>query len=184
MKPELERMYERIERIDTAILVTRREDGHLVARPMARQAEDAGADLWFVTSEGSGKLEEIDRDPHVNLTFYRRKNSWVSIAGLARVSRDRERIRRLYRRSWRIFFSREGDPRHGTPDDPRMALIGVDVVSAVFMEPEHATPVVLFEMAKGYLTGERPDIGEPHHVMTDAERGPDAAHDRPGPPAA
>ena len=164
MKPELQRMFELVEKTRTAILVTHREDGHLVARPMALQAEDPGADLWFVTSEGTGKLEEIDRDPHVNVTFFRKKSEWVSIAGLAQVSRDRDRIRRLYRKDWRIFFSKEGDPRHGTPDDPRMVLLGVDVVSAVYAEQEHSTPVVLYEMAKGYLTGERPDIGEPHHV--------------------
>ena len=171
MKPELERMFELIEKIDTAILVTRREDGHLVARPMARQADDEGADLWFVTSEGSGKLGEIDHDPHVNLTFFRKKSEWVSVAGIARVSRDRERIHRLWRKDWRIWFSKEGDPRHGTADDPRMVLLGVDVHSAVYAEPERPAPVVLYELAKGYFTGERPDLGEPHHVDGEGHEG-------------
>ena len=170
MNSELRRMYELIAKNDTAILVTRREDGHLVSRPMARQADGEG----FVTSETTGKLEEIDRDPHVNLTFFRKKSEWVSIAGIAHVSRDRDRIRRLYRKDWRIFFSKEGDPRHGTPDDPRMVLLGVDVHSAVYAEQEHSTPVVLFEMAKGYLTGERPDLGEPHHVSGEAGERPAA----------
>lgn len=171
MKPELQRMFELIEKIDTAILVTRREDGHLVARPMARQADDHGADLWFVTGEGTGKLEEIDRDPHVNVTFFRKKSEWVSIAGIAQASRDRDRIHRLWRKDWRIWFSKEDDPRHGTPDDPRMVLLGVDVHSAVFAEQKQPTPVVLYEMAKGYFTGERPNVDEPHRVSGEGSEG-------------
>lgn len=174
MKPELQRMFELIEKIDTAILVTHREDGHLVARPMALQAEDEGADLWFVTGEGTGKLEEIDHDPHVNVTFFRKKSEWVSIAGIATLSHDRDRIHRLWRKDWRIWFSKEGDPRHGTPDDPRMVLLGVDVHSAVYAEQKQPTPVVLYEMAKGYFTGERPDLDEPRHVSGEGPAAPPA----------
>jgi hypothetical protein len=35
---------------------------------------------------------------------------------------------------WKIWIPVEGDPRHGTEDDPRYVLIGVDVHSAVFLE--------------------------------------------------
>ena len=63
MKPELERMFELIEKNDTAILVTRREDGHLVARPMARQAEDEGADPGSSRRRGAGSLEKSPAIP-------------------------------------------------------------------------------------------------------------------------
>ena len=65
-----------------------------------------------------------------------------------------------------MWFGDEGDPRHGTPDDPRIVLIGVDVHSAVFLEVNKPMPVVLYEIAKGWITGTEPKIGEMHAVGT------------------
>ena len=59
MKSELEKFYAAIESIDTAMMVTRRADGHLRARAMANQKRAGGADLWFVTREGSAKQPEV-----------------------------------------------------------------------------------------------------------------------------
>lgn len=171
MKTEMTKMYDLIDKMDTAILVTRRADGHLVARPMARQAEAAGADLWFVTEQGSGKLDDLRHDAHVNVTFYRSgSREWVSIAGLAKTSQERDLVRELYRKDWKLWFPDEGDPRHGTPDDPRMVLVGVDVHTAVFLEQDKPKPVVLFELVKGYLQGTEPDLGEVHHLSEDEAR--------------
>ena len=58
----------------------------------------------------------------------------------------------------------EGDPRHGTPDDPRMVLIGVQIHGAEFLEVTKPKPVVLFEVVKGWLTGTEPNIGEMHAI--------------------
>ena len=48
MKSELEKFYAAIESIETAMMTTRRQDGHLRSRAMANQKTAAGADLWFV----------------------------------------------------------------------------------------------------------------------------------------
>jgi hypothetical protein len=80
------------------------------------------------------------------------------------VSRDRTKIRELYAPDWKAWFGREGDPRHGTADDPRIVLIGIDVHAAVFLEVDKPKPVVLFELAKGWLTGERVEAGETHQL--------------------
>jgi hypothetical protein len=45
-----------------------------------------------------------------------------------------------------------------------MVLIGVDVHAAVFLEVNKPQPVVLFEVAKGWLTGSTPELGEMHRV--------------------
>jgi general stress protein 26 len=166
MKSELSRLYQMIEDIDTAMMTTRRPDGHLESRPMANQKPAAGADLWFVTSEQTAKLRDLDTDPHVNLAYYnQRTREWVSVSGIATLSRDREKIRQLHAPDWKIWFPDEGDVRHGTPDDPRMVLIGVDVQFAVFLEIDKPKPVVLFEMVKGWATGEMPDVGAVHTVV-------------------
>ena len=165
MHEELTKLYEQIDDIKVAMLTTRRPDGHLESRAMATQKRAPGADLWFVTYENAGKVRAIEQDPHVNLSFYKdRTREWVSISGLAHLSHDRETIRRIYAPDWKAWFPEEGDPRHGTPDDPRMVLIGVDVHAAVFLEVNKPQPVVLFELVKGWLTGSTPELGEMHHV--------------------
>jgi general stress protein 26 len=162
----IERLYELIEDIDTAMLTTRRADGHLVSRPMANQDRSPGADLWFVTERGSEKLEEIARDPHVNLAYYdSRTKEWVSVSGTASIVEDRAKIRELYKPDWKMWFSSDdggGDERAGTPDDPRMVLLGIRAEFATWMRTNKPQPVVLFEVLKGLVTGREPDIGEVH----------------------
>ena len=165
MNKELDLLYEMIADLDTAMLTTRRPDGHLVSRAMANQKHAPGADLWFVTSESTHKLDELANDPHVNLAYYKdRTREWISVAGVAKTSRDLAVIKQLYEPDWSIWFPKEGDPRHGTPEDPRLVLIGVDVHSAVFLEVNKPQPVVLFEIVKGWLTGTEPDLGKMHKV--------------------
>ena len=165
MSNEIGKLYEMIDDLEIGMFTTRRHDGHLVSRAMANQKHAPGADLWFVTTEGSGKLSDVQNDNHVNLAYYKdRTREWISVAGLAKISRDRAIIRQLYAADWQIWFPDEGDPRHGTADDPRMVLVGVDVHSATFLEVDKPQPVVLFEIAKGWLTGSDPDIGKMHNV--------------------
>jgi len=162
---ELAKLFEHINDIEIAMMTTRRADGHLQSRAMATQRPAAGADLWFVTMDGTSKLADLTTDPHVCLSYYKdRTREWISVSGIASISRDRKTIHELYAPDWKAWFENEGDPRHGTPDDPRMVLIGVDVHAAAFLEVNKPQPVVLFEIVKGFLTGKAPDIGEMHHV--------------------
>ena len=165
MSDDLGKLYEHIDEIGVAMMTTRRPDRHLVSRAMATQKRAAGADLWFVTCDDSGKVREIESDPHVNLSYYKERTSeWVSVSGLATLSRDRAKIRELWSPHWQLYFQQDGDPRHGTPDDPRMLLIAVAVHAAVFLEVNKPQPVVIYEMVKGWITGTEPAIGETHRV--------------------
>ena len=97
MAAELDTFYEMVEDIGVAMMTTRRPDGHLESRAMANQKRAAGADLWFVTAEGSGKLRSLEADPHINLSYYKdRTREWISVSGLATISRDRQKIQELY----------------------------------------------------------------------------------------
>ena len=165
MNKKLEQFYDLIEDIDTAMFTTRREDGHLVSRPMANQAASAGADLWFVTYEGADKLTDLATDPHVNLSYYKdRTREWVSVSGIAKPSTDRKKIRELYRPDWRAWFGDEGGEADGSAEDPRIVLIGVDIEMATFMEVNKPQPIILFELVKGIVTGKRQEMGKTQHV--------------------
>jgi general stress protein 26 len=166
MKSELEKFYHLVDEIEVAMMTTRRPDGHLESRAMANQKRAAGADLWFVTAEGTGKLRDLELDPHLNLSYFKDGTmEWISVSGTATISRDRAKIRELYASDWAAWFPDEGDPRHGTPDDPRFVLIGVAIHAAVFLEVNKPKPVVLYELAKGWLTGQEPNIGEMHRIQ-------------------
>jgi Uncharacterized stress protein (general stress protein 26) len=166
MATEIDTLHDLIEDIEIAMMTTRREDGHLVSRAMATQKRAPGADLWFVTSNDTMKLHELESDPHVNLAYYKdRTREWISVSGIATLSRDRATIERLYAKDWKAWFAEEGDPRDGTPEDPRLVLIGVEVHSAVFLEVNKPQPVVLFEVVKGMLTGRKPDVGRMHRLQ-------------------
>ena len=46
----------------------------------------------------------------------------------------------------------------------KRALILVDADSVIYMKREKSKPMVLFEVAKGIITGERPDVGDVRKV--------------------
>ncbi len=165
MKTELEYFYELIEDLELAMMTTRQHDGHLRSRAMANQKQAAGADLWFVTSDKTAKLRDIQHDPHVNLAYLKPSSmEWISVSGLVVISRDRQTIGELYAEDWKMWFPDEGDPRHGTPDDPRLVLIGVQIHAAEYLEVNKSKPVIVYEMVKGWLTRSQPELGEMHHL--------------------
>lgn len=158
---KLERLYALIDGIETAMMTTRCRDGSLVSRPMQVQARDAGTDLWFMTLVGSDKTQEIAFDPQVNLGFATSgAREWVSVSGLARVTKNRERIHQLYKPAWKLWLPEEGGDRNGGPDDPRIALIEVEARSATFMKSTEPGVVQAFKMGVALLTGTQPDLGE------------------------
>ncbi|MBV9772517.1 MAG: pyridoxamine 5'-phosphate oxidase family protein, partial [Gemmatimonadetes bacterium] len=80
------------------------------------------------------------------------------------ISRDRGKIHELYRPDWRAWFGDEGGERNGGPDDPRIALVLVEVDSVIYMKSDTPTPVVLFQVVKGIVTGTPPKTGEVREV--------------------
>ena len=161
LEKKLDDLYQLIEGIEIAMFTTRRSDGMLVSRPMATQKREPGTDLWFVTDIESDKVDELVADPNVAITYYNVKTwEWVSVSGTVTVVQDREMIRELYRPDWKAWFGDEGGARDGGPDDPRLALLLVDVKSAVYGKRNKPAPLVLFEVAKGFVTGKRPEVAD------------------------
>ena len=158
---KLNELYNLISDIEIAMFTTRRADGQLVSRPMATQERVSGADLWFVTDVSSNKLDELETDSHVNLAYYNMKSrEYVSVAGNATITQDRNLIHELYKPDWKAWFGDEGGDRNGGPDDPRLALVLVEAQSVEYLVTTKSRPVVLFEVAKAIVTGSTPKVGE------------------------
>src|SRR6266550_4667574 len=142
---KIDDLYDLIEGIEMAMFTTRRPNGQLVSRPMATQDRIEGCDLWFATNVDTHKLDELALDPHVNCAYYKNKTrEWVSVSGVAHVSRNRSRIRQLYKEDWKAWFGDEGGDKDGGPNEPR--------------------PIVLFEALKARVTGSTPQIGDVREV--------------------
>ena len=161
LETKLDDLYALIDGIEVALMTTRRADGQLVTRPMQVQRRTAGTDLWFMTNVESHKLEELATDPHVNLGFYRdRTREWVSVSGMAVLTQDKRLVHDLYQPDWRAWLGDEGGARDGGPDDPRIALVLVEAHAETYAKQDRPAPLVLFEIAKGMVTGQPPKVAD------------------------
>ena len=154
-KLDLDALYERLKDHDVGMLTTVSKDGHIHSRPMMTQEREPDADLWFVTALDTEKVEEIRQHPQVGVIYYRDSDkAYVSISGVAHLQQDRELIKRKWKESWRAWFP-EG------PDQANLVLIKIDAQEAEYWEPEGGKLKVMFETARGMVTGEHPELNPP-----------------------
>ena len=180
----LDELWKLVEGIETAMLTTRRADGHMVSRPMATQKRASGADFWFATMDHMPKVAEISGEPRVNLAYYKdRTREWVSVSGDAFVSKDRAKIRELWAPDWKFWFPNEGGKKDGGAEDPRIVLIGVRAVSAQYLTLEKPQALVLFDLVKAKLTGKTPEFGEVKSIRLRPRRATPSRTKSPAPPA-
>jgi general stress protein 26 len=158
---KIDELYELLDGIEIAMFTTRRPNGQLVSRPMETQDRIEGCDLWFATNADTHKLDELAVDPHVNCAYFNNKSrEWVSVSGVAHISKNRNRIRQLYKEDWKAWLGDEGGDKDGGPNDPRIALIMVEAESATYMKANKARPALLFEALKARVTGSPPRFGD------------------------
>jgi general stress protein 26 len=122
-----EQLAELIEGIDIAMLTTAGPDGWLVSRPLSTQAADFdGERIWFFTEADSPKIGEIRRRRKVNVAYASKDaNTYVSVAGQARINRDRAKIESLWNDALKAFFPKG-------VNDPNLVLLEVEVRSAEY----------------------------------------------------
>lgn len=115
------------------MLTTHASDGELRGRPMlVANVEDDG-EIVFCSHLDSAKIEELISDPRCAVLLQGRMR-WVSLTGHARIDRDRERIRSLWRPIWRLWFS-------GGRDDPQLTLVVVRPVHAEYWDESGIRPL-------------------------------------------
>jgi general stress protein 26 len=160
---KIEDLYALIDDIDIAMMTTRLPDGQMVSRPMDTQPHRPGVDLWFMARNDSHKIDEITHEAHVNLGYYK-DGEWVSVSGIATLSRDRALIRELYQPDWKAWLEDQGGDRDGGPDDPRIVIIDVRALSVTYFKRTQPKPVAMFNVLRAMVTGEAPKVGEERHI--------------------
>jgi general stress protein 26 len=131
---------------DTAMLVTRTVDDALHARPMAVADVEKGGTVWFVTDITSPKVTDVGADPDVLLAFQDSRR-YLTVSGKASVVKSPEKIRELWKETFKLWFD--------GPDDPRLALLKITPKDAEYWDTTGIRGLKFaFRAAKAYLTGE------------------------------
>src|SRR5687767_14631766 len=115
---------------DTAMLVTRAQDGAMHARPMAIAKREASGDLWFATSIDSPKIDELELENRVCASM-QSENRFLTISGRAEIVRDRARIDELWQSAWKAWFP-------NGKDDPNLVLLKLSATEAEYWDQHGA----------------------------------------------
>lgn len=161
------RLAELMEGIDIAMCTTLGPNGYPVSRPLSTQAAAFdGERVWFFVAADSPKVEEIRAHPKVNLGYVSHaKNTYVSLAGDARVYRDQALIDGMWSDALKAYF-----PRGRT--DPNLALLEVMATSAEYWDGPASTLGKLVRFVIARVTKREEVLGE--NRIVDLGRGASA----------
>ncbi len=85
----VKKLGEIIKDIKFAMLTTADEDGTLRSRPMATQNHEFDGTLWFFTKTTAPKVDEVDHEHHVNVSYSDTKGqTYASVSGKAQLVHD------------------------------------------------------------------------------------------------
>lgn len=150
----IEKLKDLVKDVRIAMFTTVEADGSLRSRPMAAQMAEEDADLWFFTNDEAPKVDEVQRERHVNVAFSDNGDkTWMSLSGIAELVEDRRQMEALWTPFLKTWFPKG-------LDDPDLGLLKVRVYKAEYWD-ESASPIRLAAgFVKSVVTGERSQAGE------------------------
>ena len=144
-----------IKDIQFCMLTTMDAEGRLHSRPMAAtDVDEFDGQLWFFTYAHSHKTADVNRNHQVNCAYADpNRQTYVSIAGDARLVRDRDEIRRRWKPQYKAWF------QNGV-DDPEVALLHVTVEKAEYWDAPSNPVATAVGFVKTQVFGGSPNVGE------------------------
>lgn len=144
-----EKFWSMVEDFETCMVVTR-NGGKLRARPMAPRVSEERHEILFITDRNSHKVDEVEADSEVALTFSK-DGKYVSVAGKARISSDRALVDKIWDAQAEAWMPQG-------KDDPSVVVLSVDPDQAELWDVKASKVEQAWEFAKAYLGDkERPD---------------------------
>lgn len=150
---QTDKLWDMIKDIKVGMLTTL-DDETLHARPMHIVQDGMERSLYFFTKKNKGKVEEVQNDGHVCVTFAEPKNdTYVSLSGIAYEDRDQEKIEQFWNPFVAAYFPKG-------QDDPETTLLRIDLYQAEYWDADESSMVQLFKFAKANLTDTIPNMGD------------------------
>ncbi|NDJ19180.1 pyridoxamine 5'-phosphate oxidase family protein [Myxacorys almedinensis] len=152
---QLEKLRDLVKDIEYCMLTTVNPDGSLHSRPMALNHEiEENGDLWFFTYASSYKVDEVNHNHHVNVSFAApNKQTYVALSGQAELVRDKQMMEQLWVPDLKAWFP------NGI-DEPDIALLKVSVEKAEYWDSPSGIVAKTIGFVKAATTGEATTIGE------------------------
>jgi general stress protein 26 len=142
-------------------------EGRHASKQANRQAidqseqETGGIDLIFHTNTESGKTDDLNSDPHINISFLNSSGEWASLSGIASIVTDRETVKKYYSPGLKAWLGDLGDGKHnGGPEDPRIGVIRVRTETATYAVVRKNVAARAVDMAQGVVTGNVPAVNK------------------------
>ncbi|KAI9666471.1 MAG: hypothetical protein M1821_004407 [Bathelium mastoideum] len=167
LKEKVEDLVSFVEKSKFCMMTTRiASSGLLVSRCMALAAKEGnGIDLLFHANSESGKTDDLESDPDINLAFQNPSGEWASISGRASLITDRAVVKKYYSTALKAWIGDLGDGKHdGGPEDPRILVIKVNAKTAQYAISDRTAVGGFVEFAKGVATGEAPKVNKLRYI--------------------
>jgi len=157
---DFEKIRDIIKNIKVAMLVTAENELSLNSRPMHTVDIDKDNNIWFFTSDDSGKVKAMMNDHHVNLSYASPEDGqFLSVSGIATFSDDQNRKEDLFNMMTKAWFP-EG------VNDPNLLLIKVHPQQAEYWDTSASKLVQLFRVVKALAKDEVYEGGEHGKINT------------------
>lgn len=157
-KRNLNDLYDMIEDIGTAMLVTER-DGELRSRPMRGKLYRDSGEIWFLTESVSGKTLELMSEQTCNLAYScPEKEIYISISGTGEWTRSQDEIDDMWNAAAKAWFQCD-------KEDGRVSAIRFIPKKAEYWNSPSSALVQTWEIAKSNVTGDKPDMGENEKIV-------------------
>lgn len=115
-----------IDRIKVGLLTTLDRHNYLHSRPVETLRADGDGALWFFTDWQTTKVDELEEDQQVSLSYVDpKRRTYVVVNGFGSLRSDPPRAQELWRASQRAFYP-EG------PTDSRLAVLRVRIERAEY----------------------------------------------------
>ena len=148
-----------IDDIRICMLTTVDTDGKPWSRPMAVQEVGFGGDLWFFTRDDSEKVDHIERNRKVGVSFsHPKRQDYVTMAGTALIVKDKQKAEEMWSEALEAWFPKGVHDSH-------LRLIKVEVERAEYWDSPSSPIVYALGYLKSKITGEpATDLGENEKV--------------------
>ena len=147
-KEALEKLNKLVKEINVCMFITNNNDNeHSHTRPMMTIEAEENGTLWFFTDKRSIKVEEVEKEKEVHLTYaHPGKESYLDLWGSASLVTDRQQIKDKWSPIVKAWFP-------GGDEDPNLALLRITPQSCYYWDAESGRMIEFLKTAIGAITG-------------------------------